>query len=121
MWSEIELSKDNYIYFNEFTGQFSNEIVLSKDFKGGILADQMGLGKTICSIALILLTKEIKENNIEGQAVKKIKTERKKANTLLIVKLSIFEHWKKEIEKHTEFNKLEVYDCYSLDQRRRNA
>jgi SNF2 family DNA or RNA helicase len=75
----------------------------------------MGLGKTICSIALILLNKEMKEDINQGQAVKKVKTERKKANTLLIVQLSIFEHWKKEIEKHSIPNKLEVYDCYSLD------
>ena len=121
MWSEIQLSEGDYVYFNEFTGQFSKEMILSKDFKGGILADQMGLGKTICSIALILLAKEMKDSIDEGQAIKKLKTEREKANTLLIVQLSIFEHWKKEIEKHALPNTLEVYDCYTPDQRRRNT
>jgi len=47
MWSEITLLSGDQIYFNEFSGEFSQHLVEFKESKGGIIADEMGLGKTI--------------------------------------------------------------------------
>ncbi|CAK67377.1 unnamed protein product (macronuclear) [Paramecium tetraurelia] len=121
MWSQIQLDDDIYIYFNELTGQFSEKAVPSKDVKGGILADAMGLGKTICSIALILLGREMKQqqlNDINSEPLgKKVKLDKEAGNTLLVVELSVFEHWIEEIERHTKLNKLEVYQYYKPQSR----
>jgi DNA repair protein RAD5 len=57
MWSEITLPGGSKIYLNEFSGEFSETLVEFQESKGGIVADQMGLGKTIQSIGLILTEK----------------------------------------------------------------
>ncbi|CAD8060264.1 unnamed protein product [Paramecium sonneborni] len=124
MWSEIKLNVNEYIYFNELTGQFSENSVPSKDVKGGILADAMGLGKTICSLALILLSREMKQqqqnDDTEEPYKKKVKLDKKYGNTLLVVQKSVFEHWIEEIEKHTQQNKLEVYQFYKPQSRQKD-
>ncbi|KAI7893310.1 SNF2 family N-terminal domain-containing protein [Mucor mucedo] len=57
-------------------------------FKGGILADEMGMGKTIQTIALLL-------------------SDKKKPNLVIAPTVAIIQ-WKNEIEKHTN-NALKVY------------
>ncbi|KAI8365824.1 SNF2 family N-terminal domain-containing protein [Choanephora cucurbitarum] len=57
-------------------------------FKGGVLADEMGMGKTIQTIALLL-------------------TDRKKPNLVIAPTVAILQ-WKAEIERHTN-NALSVY------------
>ncbi|KAI8139099.1 SNF2 family N-terminal domain-containing protein [Fennellomyces sp. T-0311] len=52
------------------------------DFKGGVLADEMGMGKTIQTIALLL-------------------SDRKKPNLVIAPTVAIMQ-WKKEIEQHTD-------------------
>jgi DNA repair protein RAD5 len=39
---------------NEFTGEISDKFIEFKESYGGIVADQMGLGKTLLSIGIIL-------------------------------------------------------------------
>lgn len=57
-WYEYELvtkQRKRRIFFNQTTGQVSwDKPGCYEELKGGILADQMGLGKTVMSIALIL-------------------------------------------------------------------
>eukprot|EP00916_Digyalum_oweni_P018302 GHVL01030711.1.p1 GENE.GHVL01030711.1~~GHVL01030711.1.p1 ORF type:complete len:890 (-),score=192.87 GHVL01030711.1:2871-5540(-) len=60
--------------------------------KGGILADEMGMGKTIQTISLILC---MKERNAEGP-------------TLIITPLAAALQWKSEIERFTVANALSV-------------
>lgn len=55
--------------------------------RGAILADSMGLGKTLSMLALILATK------------KDIPTDHSKS-TLIVVPLSVISNWEKQIEEH---------------------
>ncbi|KAM3135764.1 hypothetical protein pb186bvf_012161 [Paramecium bursaria] len=108
MWSEIQVDQ-NKIYFNEYTGEISNHFQEYHEAKGGIVADQMGLGKTIMSIALILSY----DQDISTEVRKKVKGNLTNAGTLLIVQLSVFNHWLEEIIKHTSANALNVYEYHS--------
>ena len=52
-WEEIQLIDGKRIFLNYFTGEFSNQKTNSKVVHGGILAYDMGLGKTITALSLI--------------------------------------------------------------------
>ncbi len=53
------LNNGDYLYINEFSGEISDKFIEFKESKGGIVADQMGLGKTLMSLALILKSNEL--------------------------------------------------------------
>ena len=59
--------------------KYPEDIAEYKSIKGGILADEVGLGKTLQSIQLI--------------------TKNKKLNTLILVPKSLLNQWKLEFEK----------------------
>lgn len=67
--------------------------------RGGILADSMGLGKTIMLLALIQATK-----NEEG-----------KATTLIVAPLSLLSQWEEEIQSKTNLS----YSVYYGDEKKR--
>lgn len=61
-WDEVCPDEGKKWYFNRITGQLLNEEPPSDDFLGGILAEEPGLGKTLESIALVLLNPRIDRN-----------------------------------------------------------
>ncbi|KAG1777727.1 SNF2 family N-terminal domain-containing protein [Suillus placidus] len=67
--------------------------------RGAILADSMGLGKTLSMLALILATK------------KDIPTDHSKS-TLIIVPLSVISNWEKQIEEHCVRDAISSYTYY---------
>jgi SNF2 family DNA or RNA helicase len=52
-WEEIKLIDGKTFYINYFTGEFSTRPTYSKVVQGGILAHDMGLGKTLIVLSLI--------------------------------------------------------------------
>lgn len=74
------------------------------DYKGGILADEMGMGKTIQAISLIL--ENVRQ---EDSAAKGKKASTLRGGTLVVCPLVAVMQWKSEIERFVEHGHLSVY------------
>ncbi|KAL1881049.1 hypothetical protein Plec18167_003591 [Paecilomyces lecythidis] len=67
--------------------------------KGGILAEEMGLGKTVEMISLICLNRRVLTHSEEGPTTDSNELLESRA-TLIITPPAILEQWKQEIETH---------------------
>ena len=113
---EYELSNNLKIYLNVLSGEISLEKTESKFIRGGILADQSRMGKTLIILALILANKGeifnheilIPQENCDFSVNKKRKINQESAKTLIITPGEILSHWKKEIDKHLKKDSLKV-------------
>ncbi|EGR28958.1 snf2 family, putative [Ichthyophthirius multifiliis] len=80
-FQEVELPDGYKFYHNVFSGYICENFVKAKHTYGGILADQMGLGKTLMSLALI-------HHDIKNQRNFQ-KKNKKNAGTLIVMPLTI--------------------------------
>lgn len=79
--------------------------------RGGILADEMGMGKSLTLIALMMHTLDVARSSGKGRKQGSVQVERGEAApapTLIIAPKSTLYSWELEIERHTSSH-LEVY------------
>ncbi|XP_076946038.1 DNA repair protein RAD5A-like [Bidens hawaiensis] len=119
------------VYVNAFSGEATVEFPSTLQMaRGGILADAMGLGKTIMTISLLLAHTErggsLDSENKEAsdQSPKKLtkfsgfdKLKKQKqlligGGNLIICPMTLIGQWKAEIESHAEPGSLSIYVHY---------
>ncbi|KAG7377159.1 hypothetical protein PHYPSEUDO_012067 [Phytophthora pseudosyringae] len=78
-------------------------------YKGGVLADEMGMGKTIQAISLVLENVREKDPSANGKTARGRDTSTVRGGTLVVCPLVAVMQWKSEIERFVEPGLLSVY------------
>ncbi|KAK1435105.1 hypothetical protein QVD17_00865 [Tagetes erecta] len=138
-WDAYHLADERkfIVYVNAFSGESTVEFPSTLQMaRGGILADAMGLGKTIMTISLLLAHTERggsldSENNEVGNGSDQSSSSSKKVTkfsgfdklrkqkqlligggNLIICPMTLIGQWKTEIETHAEPGSLSIYVHY---------
>ncbi|KAF6999025.1 hypothetical protein CFC21_015099 [Triticum aestivum] len=114
------------VYINVFSGEATTKFPsLSKTTRGGILADAMGLGKTVMTIALILSNPRGEQSNyIERDIIRPVRgcdtrtrtlTPNIRGGTLIMCPMALLGQWKDELEAHSTPGAISVFVYYGGD------
>ncbi|KAH7355342.1 SNF2 family N-terminal domain-containing protein, partial [Rhexocercosporidium sp. MPI-PUGE-AT-0058] len=109
IWSTINNTLGRSSYRNNVTGKM--QIERPPTFKGGLLADDMDLGKTLSMISLIAsdqANRTIVASEIENQ-VSDPTSSSSISNTLVVVPLALLQVWQKQISLHLHSGSLKVH------------
>ncbi|KAF8246923.1 hypothetical protein K440DRAFT_585247 [Wilcoxina mikolae CBS 423.85] len=95
LWEEVE-NRGETRFRHRITGGYSPE--RPKTTRGGIIADEMGMGKTLTTLAFIATSMDEEENsNVECErSVAQVRA------TLIITPAAAIVSWKEQITRHTE-------------------
>ncbi|KAG5652712.1 hypothetical protein H0H81_003963, partial [Sphagnurus paluster] len=113
-WDQVEEGNQTW-YVNRLSGALAPELPETTPALGGILAEEPGLGKTLESIALILMNPAPPERNpsvtrwdpVAKLEVKAIKT------TLIVTPPALASQWADELAAHAPSLKVMTYDGWS--------
>ncbi|KAF9023793.1 hypothetical protein BDZ89DRAFT_1069602 [Hymenopellis radicata] len=114
-WHRVDVGNSSF-YFNRFTGEVAKSYSHTSPARGGILAEEPGLGKTLEIISLILSNPASPERNPVDQVVwdpvaeinvKGIKT------TLIVTPPALASQWMDELALHAPTLKVLLYEGWS--------
>nr|KYP61038.1 Putative SWI/SNF-related matrix-associated actin-dependent regulator of chromatin subfamily A member 3-like 3 [Cajanus cajan] len=123
-WSAYTICKGRTIYVNIFTGEASKKFPKSTLMaRGGILADAMGLGKTVMTIALILSNpgrgnsenKDVEngdDNIIAKKGMNGNTLHKVEGGTLIVCPMALLSQWKDELETHSKPDSISIFVHY---------
>ncbi|KAG5613790.1 hypothetical protein H5410_013614 [Solanum commersonii] len=130
-WAAYRICEERKIYVNIFSGEATTEFpTASNAARGGILADAMGLGKTVMTISLILVSlgrgspdqEIVLEDTDETECVTKRITytdtevsKKAKGGTLIVCPMALLGQWKDELEAHSKPGSVSVFVHYGGD------
>ncbi|KAK8709677.1 hypothetical protein V6N13_060687 [Hibiscus sabdariffa] len=131
-WSAYRICDEraSSIYVNVFSGEATVHFPSARQMaRGGILADAMGLGKTVMTIALILSRlgkgnpdneKTVLRKADDNRTTYKKDTygnapRRAKGGTLIICPMALLSQWKDELETHSRPETLSIFVHYGGD------
>ncbi|XP_024534461.1 DNA repair protein RAD5A isoform X2 [Selaginella moellendorffii] len=126
-WSEYRIAdrRASSFYVNSFSGEATLDFPSAlQASRGGILADAMGLGKTVMTISLLLCNRRKGCNTSQVQpTVGKTKSFKsssvpKEGGTLIICPMTLLSQWRSELETHVSSGTFSVYAYYGPDRSR---
>lgn len=114
-WEAMTLTSGAQVYINRLFSQLQldRSSVPAFDISGGLLAEEMGLGKTIEMLALVLLNPFDSTRSLEWQLPTTADSEFAPVPikaTLIITPAVILNQWVQEVETHSPHLKVFIYD-----------